>query len=147
MHARRRRHAVLACSAPARIEALWPQLADLRPVAWIRRPETGLVMLSGRIGGTGEPFNLGEATLTRCTVRWDSPSGPIVGSGHVLGRSRRHAALIALADCAGQHPDWATQLDRLIVDPLAADLDEARRTADREAAATRAEFFTLVRSE
>ncbi len=33
---------------------------DLRP------PETGLVMLRGRIGGDGAPFNIGEAAVTRC---------------------------------------------------------------------------------
>ena len=35
----------------------------------LRTAETGLVMLRGRIGGDGAPFNLGEATVTRAAVR------------------------------------------------------------------------------
>ena len=35
----------------------------------LRAPETGLVMLRGRMGATGAAFNLGEATVTRCAVR------------------------------------------------------------------------------
>ena len=34
----------------------------------LRAPETGLVMVRGRIGGTGAPFNVGEMTVTRCSV-------------------------------------------------------------------------------
>jgi alpha-D-ribose 1-methylphosphonate 5-triphosphate synthase subunit PhnG len=36
---------------------------------WLRAPETGLMMVQGRAGGTGERFNLGEVTVTRCALR------------------------------------------------------------------------------
>ena len=32
---------------------------------WLRRPETGLMMIEGRMGGTGARFNVGEVTVTR----------------------------------------------------------------------------------
>ncbi|MGQ3358871.1 MAG: phosphonate C-P lyase system protein PhnG, partial [Phreatobacter sp.] len=34
----------------------------------LRAPEIGLVMVRGRVGGDGAPFNLGEATVTRAAV-------------------------------------------------------------------------------
>ena len=37
--------------------------------ALVRGPEQGLVMVRGRTGAVGAPFNLGEMTVTRCSVR------------------------------------------------------------------------------
>ena len=51
----------------------------------LRAAESGLVMVRGRIGGDGAPFNLGEATVTRATVRLASGE---VGFAYVLGRDR-----------------------------------------------------------
>ena len=31
-----------------------------RPARWLRVPQTGLMMVQGRAGGTGERFNLGQ---------------------------------------------------------------------------------------
>ncbi|MBC7801444.1 MAG: phosphonate C-P lyase system protein PhnG, partial [Gemmatimonadaceae bacterium] len=41
------------------------EAADGRLPAYtrLRGPEAGLVMLQGRAGGTGQPFNLGEASV------------------------------------------------------------------------------------
>jgi alpha-D-ribose 1-methylphosphonate 5-triphosphate synthase subunit PhnG len=36
---------------------------------WLRRPEVGLTMARARIGGTGNRFNFGELTVTRCALR------------------------------------------------------------------------------
>ncbi len=65
------------------------------------RPEIGLVMVRGRIGGDGAPFNLGEATVTRAALAL--PGGEI-GYGHVLGRDKDKARLAALADALWQAP-------------------------------------------
>jgi alpha-D-ribose 1-methylphosphonate 5-triphosphate synthase subunit PhnG len=100
---------------------------------WLRRPEVGMVMLRGRAGGTGQPFNLGEATVTRCALR----AGDYVGSGHVLGRDARHAEL--------QDPAQQARLLAQVVEPLAQAQQVRRDSASRAAAATRVEFFTLVR--
>ncbi len=64
----------------------------------LREPENGLVMVRGRIGGDGAPFNLGEATVSRAAVRLSTGE---VGFGYTLGRDRQKARMIALCDaCA-----------------------------------------------
>src|ERR1700761_2799013 len=65
----------------------------------LREAENGLVMLRGRIGGDGAPFNVGEATVSRAAVRLASGE---VGFGYVLGRDRDKARLIALCDALVQ---------------------------------------------
>src|SRR5258708_200279 len=65
----------------------------------LREPENGLVMVRGRIGGDGAPFNLGEATVSRAAVRLASGE---VGFGYTLGRDREKARMIALCDALVQ---------------------------------------------
>jgi alpha-D-ribose 1-methylphosphonate 5-triphosphate synthase subunit PhnG len=136
--------AVLAKADPALLEAHWQNLATRPGYLLLRPPETGLVMVRGRISGSGAPFNLGEMTMTRCAIRLED--GP-VGFGHVAGRSRRHAELAALFDGMLQDPRW----DDALQDTLIAGLVQARaarRAADRaRIAATRVDFFTLARGE
>ena len=67
--ARRRWMSVLARSSTAEITRLLDAAPAIPGHARLRGPETGLVMLRGRAGGTGAPFNLGEMTVARCTVR------------------------------------------------------------------------------
>ena len=55
----------------------------------LREPENGLVMVRGRIGGDGAPFNLGEATVSRAAVRLATGE---VGFGYTLGRDRAEGA-------------------------------------------------------
>ena len=58
--------------------------------AWrtLRGPESGLVMVRGRAGGGGAAFNMGEMTVTRCTVRTEDG---LVGHAYVAGRDARQA--------------------------------------------------------
>lgn len=109
-----------------------------------RGPEVGLVMVRGRAGGTGDPFNLGEATAVRCVVTLE-PDGP-AGVGYALGRDRAHARRIALCDALMQ-TDRAQDVEAAVLEPLAAAEAEARAARGRRAAATRVDFFTLVRGE
>jgi alpha-D-ribose 1-methylphosphonate 5-triphosphate synthase subunit PhnG len=46
---------------------------------WQRAPKTGLMMVQGRIGGSGKRFNLGEVTVTRCALHSERPGakGPV----------------------------------------------------------------------
>jgi alpha-D-ribose 1-methylphosphonate 5-triphosphate synthase subunit PhnG len=111
---------------------------------FLRAPERGMVMLCGRIGGGGDPFNLGEATVTRCTVRL--PDGSI-GSGHVLGRDTRKAELVAVLDALLQDPTRREAIVESVVEPAAARQQELRDAASRTAAATRVAFYTMVRGE
>jgi alpha-D-ribose 1-methylphosphonate 5-triphosphate synthase subunit PhnG len=130
----------LAKARPPELAALWG--AATRPgFGFVRPPETGLVMVRGRTGGTGPAFNLGEMTVTRCVVRLDSGE---TGVGYVAGRDKDHAAAAACLDAMMQserHRDSAAG----VIGALA-DAAKARSGArSRKAAATKVEFFTMVR--
>jgi alpha-D-ribose 1-methylphosphonate 5-triphosphate synthase subunit PhnG len=109
----------------------------------LRAPEIGAVMVRGRIGAEGAAFNLGEMTVTRCSLRLATGE---VGHAHVQGRDRGHARHAALVDALMQGPE-APALRASVLEPLSR--DEAARRAGRaaRAAATRVEFFTLARGE
>jgi alpha-D-ribose 1-methylphosphonate 5-triphosphate synthase subunit PhnG len=139
---RRRWLAVLARAATDQLEACWADAGE--PLTLLRQPETGLVMARGRAGGTGQRFNLGEITVTRCAVQ--SAEGHI-GHGYVAGRDRRKAELVASFDALLQAESRRAALLKQVVEPLAAAQAEARAATARKAAATRVEFFTLVRGE
>lgn len=110
----------------------------------LREAEEGLVMLRGRIGNTGDRFNLGEATLARCVLRHTGPDGRVwLGVGHVLGRDTAHAQCVAQLDALLQRPDLQAGLLADLVAPLAAQQEEARRQQRAETEATRVRFFTL----
>src|ERR1700716_3812843 len=89
--------AVLAHSGAATIAACLDPIA-LPPHENLREPENGLVMVRGRIGGDGAPFNLGEATVSRAAVRLATGE---VGFGYTLGRDRQKARMVGLWDALG----------------------------------------------
>lgn len=135
--------AVLAASETAAIGAGLDAVA-LPAFTLLREPEQGLVMLRGRIGGDGAAFNLGEATLSRAAVRLASGE---VGFGYTLGRDGAKARLIALCDALLQLPAFADAVEARVIAPLRA-ATEARRAAEAQrTAATRVDFYTLVRGE
>ena len=113
------------------------------PSDWLRRPETGAVMVRGRAGGTGAAFNLGEMTVTRCSV---ALGGGAVGHGYVQGRSTSDSTWAARIDAGLQGPE-AERLQAAILAPLAAEEDARRARRARKAAATKVDFFTMVRGE
>jgi alpha-D-ribose 1-methylphosphonate 5-triphosphate synthase subunit PhnG len=104
-------------------------------------------MIRGRIGGTSEPFNLGEMTMTRAAVQIArcGDGKPIVGYGHVAGRQPRHAELVALFDALLQDPRRAEAAGREVILPLAAALADLHAADVAEVAPSRVEFFTMVR--
>jgi len=110
----------------------------------LRAPENGLVMVRGRIGGDGAPFNLGEATMSRAAVRLSSGE---VGFGYVLGRDSEKARMIALCDAMVQTRDHAPTIEAEVVAPLRAAMTARRDRRAAEAAATRVDFYTMVRGE
>jgi alpha-D-ribose 1-methylphosphonate 5-triphosphate synthase subunit PhnG len=117
---------------------------------WLRPPQTGLAMVRGRIGGTGNAFNLGEATVTRATLRLRSQDG--AGSGTVgvachLGRDKRRAELAALADALLQQPERHARLHAQLIAPLAARQQAQRAERRDDTASTKVEFFTMVRGD
>ena len=110
----------------------------------LREAENGLVMLRGRIGGDGAPFNLGEATVSRAAVRLASGE---VGFGYTLGRDREKARMIALCDALLQSDQFSGAVEAEVLAPLRAALVAEQRRKARETAATRVDFYTLVRGE
>lgn len=110
---------------------------------WLRRPETGSVMVRGRAGGTGSPFNLGEVTVTRCALRLGSG---VVGHAYVQGRSRDHAEAAAIVDALMQ-TEKSDAVQEGVLDHLAREEDQRRSKRAAKAAATKVEFFTMVRGE
>lgn len=111
---------------------------------WLRKPETGTVMLRGRIGGDGELFNVGEATLTRCTLRTDDGT---IGVGTVLGRDAAKAERVALCDALLQCPATASRVLAEVIGPLAEAEHEGHAREAAGVAKSRVDFFTLVRGE
>jgi alpha-D-ribose 1-methylphosphonate 5-triphosphate synthase subunit PhnG len=135
---------VLAQAASEDVEAAWEKLADPPAYRLLRGPETGLVMVRGRAGGTGVQFNLGEMTVTRCSVELDDGR---VGHAYVGGRSGRHAERAAAFDALLQEPGRRPALDGIVIAPLLARQETRRAGTRARAAATRVEFFTMVRGE
>ena len=136
--------AALARAEWPELEACWRRETPKPLYDVLREPETGMVMLRGRMGGTGSPFNFGEATVTRCSVcLQDGPTG----HAYVMGRSRAHAEVAAVFDAMMQMPQHAERLGRTVIDPLRQADRERRQAAASRSAATRVEFFTLVRGE
>jgi alpha-D-ribose 1-methylphosphonate 5-triphosphate synthase subunit PhnG len=110
----------------------------------VREAENGLVMVRGRIGGDGAPFNLGEATVSRAAVRLASGE---VGFGYTLGRDREKARMIALCDALVQSDGFVDAVEARVIAPLRAAMCDRRRQKAAETAATRVDFYTMVRGE
>lgn len=129
---------LLARAEPSRLAKLLPEI----PVhELLRAPEAGAVMVRGRVGASGGPFNLGEMTVTRCSLRLD---GGAVGHAYVQGRDKSHALRAAALDALGEA---GSEQVAPILNALRAE-EAARRTERAEkAAATKVEFFTMVRGE
>ena len=142
IQARRRWIGVLAKARPAELDEAWSGLTPRPGYVFLRKPESGLVMMRGRMGGDGQPFNLGEITVTRCSVRLDSGQ---VGHATVAGRSMRHAELAAVFDALMQDGDHGAEIEATVIVPLALRQHERREETSRKTAATRVEFFTLAR--
>ena len=141
---RQRLMGVLARAPRAAIEHALATFGPLPAHREMRKPETGLVTLRGRIGGGGDAFNLGEATVTRASVRLETGE---VGHAYALGRDAAKARLSALIDAAFQNPSLHDSVIAKVFQPLArAEADGERRKAE-ETAATKVDFFTMVRGE
>jgi alpha-D-ribose 1-methylphosphonate 5-triphosphate synthase subunit PhnG len=141
------RQAWMGTLARAPVEVLedaWNRI-DKKPVYHVlRAPETGLVMVRARAGGTGIPFHAGEATVTRCAVQIHD--GPI-GHAYVMGRGKRQAELAALFDALLQDARWRNRVMDEVVSPVQKILQEMKGLDLKKTAATRVEFFTMVRGD
>lgn len=139
---RRRWLSVLAKAPADEVRAAWDELAHPPAYRLLRAPEIGMVMVRGRMGGTGDAFNVGEMTVTRAAVRLETGA---TGVGYVAGRDRRHAEIAAVVDAMMQSQTLRSAAEG-IVTPLADAQSARRQAAARKAAATKVDFFTMVRT-
>ena len=142
--ARKRWLAVLARASRPELEAAWASFEGLTEPEYVRPAESGMVMLRGRVGGTGDAFNVGEASVTRCALRFGAGA---LGVGYALGRDRRKAELVAMFDALLQDEARQTDIDNRLITPLARQQAVKRDAASRATAASKVEFFTFVRGE
>jgi alpha-D-ribose 1-methylphosphonate 5-triphosphate synthase subunit PhnG len=136
----------MALLSRAPLAVLEQALADQAgaPLQWLRKPETGLYMVQGRAGGTGQRFNLGEMTVTRCALRVGGEDGA-VGVAYVMGRNHRQAQLAAVADALLQDAARHEAIDNALLQPVRQHLalQHAQRAA--RAQSTQVDFFTVAR--
>ncbi|MEO7223747.1 MAG: phosphonate C-P lyase system protein PhnG [Devosia sp.] len=133
---------VLANAEMNDLSGAWQTWQNQPEVQMIRGPETGLIMLRGRTGGGGAPFNMGEATVSRASVRIGTGE---VGHGYCLGRDEEKAKLIAVIDALFQcEPE---NIEFAILRPLRDIAYQRDKQIRDETAATKVEFFTMVRGE
>lgn len=134
---------VLAKAPPGDVIAAWDGLSERPAYTTLRAPEIGMVLVRGRMGGAGDAFNLGEMTVTRAAVRLETGE---TGVGYVSGRSRRHAEIAAAVDAMMQSAALRPVVEVAIVARLAREQQERRDASARKAAATKVDFFTMVRT-
>jgi len=141
----RRQWAMALCADAERsdLKAVLSILQDQGSVEDLRRPETGLVMVRGRMGGDGAPFNFGEATVTRAVVRLESGE---VGFAYQLGRDAQKVRMAATIDALLQNPRHGREVEQALKS-VEGRLAGDRSVRERRTAATRVNFFTMVRGE
>lgn len=135
---------LLAKATIAELESALAALGPIPDFTALRGPETGLVMVKGRIGGGGAPFNLGEATVSRASIRLADGR---VGHGYRLGTDRKAAQLSAVLDALAQDEAARNTLETALFAPLEARLTQEAERLEAETAATKVDFFTMVRGE
>ena len=135
---------VLAHASSASIAERMRQIADLPHHEDARMADCGLVLLRGRIAGSGAPFNLGEATVSRAAVVLETGE---TGVSYILGRDLGKARTAALIDALMQRADWRDRIEAEVIAPLAEAIASMQCRRAAESAATRVDFFTLVRGE
>lgn len=143
--ARRRRISLLARTGRETLEAAWNRLEPKPAFRRLKQPETGLVMVRARAGGNGQRFNMGEMTVTRCVVALEE--GGLMGVGYVAGRDKRRAELAALFDALAQQPQHTAMVEAELLAPTQENAAATRQARAAKVAATKVDFFTLVRGE
>ncbi|QLF69042.1 phosphonate C-P lyase system protein PhnG [Peteryoungia desertarenae] len=135
---------LLARASKAELETALEHIQPSPEYSTLRGPETGLVMVRGRIGGGGSPFNLGEATMSRASVRLKDGT---VGHGYRLGTDRRAVTLSAVFDALSQDESHRKVVGQTLLQVVSDRLTQEQKTRREETAATKVDFFTMVRGE
>lgn len=144
-HTRAQWLALLARAPLALLEQVLQPHLQATPY-WLRKPETGLMMVEGRAGGNGDRFNLGEMTVTRCALRLsNSAIHRYVGISYIVGRSHRHAYLAAVADALLLDENERGEIERSLLTPVSALLATQKASRQARANTSKVDFFTVAR--
>jgi len=136
--------AALALAEEGCLRAAWKSMAARPEYCLVRGPETGLVMVRARTGNSGERFNLGEMTVTRCSV---GLADGIMGHAFIGGFSHEHARLAAVFDALLQVPERCADLYHGLIEPLQRERQAHLARRREEVRPSKVDFFTLVRGE
>ena len=134
---------LLATSSKNDLLNLWEQKKINIRYEWLRTPEIGSIMAQGRMGVTGDKFNIGEVTITRCSLKLNCGT---IGHSYVQGRSKKKAEISALCDALMQ-TEMSNEINKSIIIPLEKIKKNNKDKILSKAEATKVDFFTLVRGE
>ena len=134
---------LLATSNKNDLLNLWEQKKINIRYDWLRTPEIGSIMAQGRMGVTGDKFNIGEVTITRCSLKLNCGT---IGHSYVQGRSKKKAEISALCDALMQ-TEMSNEINKSIIIPLEKIKKNNKDKILSKAEATKVDFFTLVRGE
>ena len=134
---------MLATSSKNDLLNLWEQKKINIRYEWLRTPEIGSIMAQGRMGVTGDKFNIGEVTITRCSLKLNCGT---IGHSYVQGRSKKKAEISALCDALMQ-TEMSNEINKSIIIPLEKIKKDNKDKILSKAEATKVDFFTLVRGE
>lgn len=134
---------LMAKAPEGRVADLLDGAIERPAFTWLRAPEIGSTMVRGRAGGTGAPFNLGEMTVTRCALMLEPGE---IGHAYVQGRRKACAEAIAIVDALMQ-TSASGHLQKAVLEPLAQKREAGCAARASKAAATKVDFFTMVRGE
>ena len=136
--------AILAKARTDELLGAWKCLPHIPTYGLVRRPEVGLIMVQARVGGSGRRFILGEMTITRCVVALDSG---LTGYSFIAGRDERHAEVAAVLDAMLQDTACESSVRKTVLEPLEQSQRRQKESDSAHAAATKVDFFTMVRGE
>ena len=134
---------LLATSNKNDLLNLWEQKKININYEWLRTPEIGSIMAQGRMGVTGDKFNIGEVTITRCSLKLNCGT---IGHSYVQGRSKKKAEISALCDALMQ-TEMSKEINKSIIIPLEKIKKNNKDKILSKSEATKVDFFTLVRGE
>ncbi|MEM0900315.1 MAG: phosphonate C-P lyase system protein PhnG [Pseudomonadota bacterium] len=138
------RQSVIAQVQADELMTAWVALGIDPSFEVLRGPETGLVSLKGQIGGGGAPFPFGDATATRASVRLNDGR---IGHAMLLGRDHRRTTIAAVIDALCHGEGDAELIDAKLMPALIKALRDRDQTRAAQTAATKVDFFTMVRGE
>jgi alpha-D-ribose 1-methylphosphonate 5-triphosphate synthase subunit PhnG len=105
-------------------------------------PEIGSIMIQGRAGGTGDKFNLGEATLTKCIVKFQEKTGYSYHLGRNLIKSEYGAILDALMQIESYHSKLL-----IYVKEFQEQIQKEKIKIIADSSESKVDFFTMVRGD